>query len=141
MRPILVDRLEDNEHKLVAKYSPKLVRRVITEGTAKLMVRAFERGAPAEGAAPAKAAVEPYAVAGMRGTGLNVDSSTNSSGKCVYYFLGFFPADKHEFCIYVGLNGGSELQNGRQAAAGIFRQIAERAASLMGNEHKEQGKK
>src|SRR5204862_8273047 len=36
MRPMLVDRLEDSAHSVVAKYSPQPVRQVITETTARL---------------------------------------------------------------------------------------------------------
>ena len=33
MRPMLVDRLEDNDHNVVAKYTPQHVRQVISETT------------------------------------------------------------------------------------------------------------
>src|SRR5262249_28936558 len=38
MRPMLVDRLEDSEHKTVVKYSPQKMRQVIGESTARQMV-------------------------------------------------------------------------------------------------------
>src|SRR5258707_11814854 len=67
MRPMLVDRLEDRDHHVMAKYTPQRVRQVITEQTAKLMVKALKTVVSPEGTAP-KAALQHYAVAGKTGT-------------------------------------------------------------------------
>ena len=67
MRPMLVDRLEDSDHNIVAKYSPQRVRQVIGEPAAKLMVQALKTVVGPEGTAP-KAALEHYPVAGKTGT-------------------------------------------------------------------------
>src|SRR6266446_1190393 len=40
MRPMLVDRLEDGDHNVVAKYTPQPVRQVISESAARLIVTA-----------------------------------------------------------------------------------------------------
>src|SRR5207253_3634742 len=63
MRPMLVDRLEDNEHNVVAKYAPQRVRQVISETAARQMVGALKTVVSSEGTAP-KAALENYTVAG-----------------------------------------------------------------------------
>src|SRR5207237_5050613 len=39
MRPMLVDRLEDSEHHVFAKYSPQPVRQVISEAASRLMIK------------------------------------------------------------------------------------------------------
>jgi cell division protein FtsI (penicillin-binding protein 3) len=61
MRPMIVDRLEDATHNIVAKYYPQRVRRVISEDTAKLMVQALKTVVSLEGTAP-KAALDHYSV-------------------------------------------------------------------------------
>ena len=67
MRPMIVDRLEDRDHKVVAKYSPQRVRQVISESTAEQMVTALKTVVSPEGTA-AKAALAHYTVAGKTGT-------------------------------------------------------------------------
>src|SRR5207248_11196180 len=51
MRPMLVDRLEDNDHRVMAKFTPQRVRQVISESTDKLMVRALKTVVSPEGTA------------------------------------------------------------------------------------------
>src|SRR5207249_2799184 len=67
MRPMLVDRLEDSEHNVVAKYAPQRVRQVISEPAAKQMVAALKTVVSADGTAP-KAALDHYTAAGKTGT-------------------------------------------------------------------------
>ncbi len=42
MRPKLVDRLEDTEGKVIAKYPPEVARRVVSETAARQMVAALK---------------------------------------------------------------------------------------------------
>ena len=51
MRPMIVDRLEDRDHKVVAKYSPQRVRQVISEAAAEQMVTALKTVVSPEGTA------------------------------------------------------------------------------------------
>ncbi len=67
MRPMLVDRLEDRDHVVVAKYSPQRARQVLSEAAAEQMVTALKTVASPEGTAP-KAALAHYTVAGKTGT-------------------------------------------------------------------------
>ncbi len=67
MRPMLVDRLEDREGRVVAKYQPERACQVISESTAKQMVEALKTVVSPEGTAP-KAALTNYTVAGKTGT-------------------------------------------------------------------------
>jgi cell division protein FtsI/penicillin-binding protein 2 len=132
MRPMLVDRLEDSHHKVVAKCTPQTVRQVVSEGTAKLMVKALKTVVSPEGTAP-KAALENYAVAGKTGTAQKAEHGVYVSGKYFASFVGFFPADNPELCISVMLDEPDIRKGyyGGQTAAPIFKKIAERTASYL----------
>ena len=130
MRPMLVARLEDRQGNVVAKYAPQRVRQVITEATAKQMVQALKIVVSAEGTAP-KAALEHYTVAGKTGTAQKAGLGGYLPGKYFSSFVGFFPADAPELCIYVALDEPKQGYYGGQTAAPIFKQIAERAANYL----------
>lgn len=129
MRPMLVDRLEDGNGQVVAKYAPQPLRQIISEDTCKKMVEALKTVPTPEGTAP-KAALEHYTVAGKTGTAQKVEGGTYVH-KFVASFIGFFPADDPELCISVVLDEPKGSYYGGQTAAPVFRQIAERAASYL----------
>ena len=131
MRPMLVDRLEDRDHLVVAKYSPQRVRRVISEAAAEQMVTALKTVVSPQGTAP-KAVLAHYTAAGKTGT---AQKSGGPAGylKDKYYasFIGFFPADNPELCISVVMDEPKHGYYGGQIAAPIFKQIAEAAANYL----------
>jgi cell division protein FtsI/penicillin-binding protein 2 len=129
MRPMLVDRLEDSQHRIVSKYTPQRVRSVIGEEAARLMVTALKTVVSPEGTAP-KAALEHYTVAGKTGTAQKVENGTYVK-KFFSSFIGFFPADEPEICIAVMMDEPRQGYYGGQTAAPIFKQIAERAANYL----------
>lgn len=129
MRPMLVDRLEDRDHKIVAKYTPQRVRQVISESSARMMVKALKTVCTPEGTA-VKAAMEHYTVAGKTGTAQKVENGVYVR-KYFASFIGFFPADNPELCISVTLDEPKGGYYGGQVAAPIFKQIAERAAKYL----------
>lgn len=130
MRPMLVDRLEDADHRVMAKFTPQRVRQVISESADKLMVRALKTVVSAEGTAP-KAALEHYTVAGKTGTAQKAEHGVYVPGKYFSSFIGFFPADNPELCISVTIDEPKEGHFGGDTAAPVFKQIAERAASYL----------
>ena len=130
MRPMLVDRLQDRDGTVVAKYSPTRLRQVISADAAAKMVQALKTVPTKEGTAP-KAEMEHYTVAGKTGTAQKVENGQYVRGKYISSFIGFFPADDPELCISVVLDEPRGAFYGGQTAAPIFRQIAERAASYL----------
>jgi cell division protein FtsI/penicillin-binding protein 2 len=130
MAPMLVDRLEDRDHNVVAKYAPQRVRQVMTEPAAKLMVQALKTVTSPEGTAP-KAALEHFTVAGKTGTAQKFEHGQLAHGKYFTSFIGFFPADNPEICISVTMDEPRHGYYGGQIAAPIFKQIAERAANYL----------
>lgn len=130
MTPMLVDRLEDQDHKVVAQYSPTRVRQVISESAAKSMVEALKTVVSPEGTA-SKAALEHYTVAGKTGTAQKFERGQLALGKYFASFIGFLPADNPEICISVMIDEPRHGYYGGQIAAPIFKQIAERAANYL----------
>lgn len=129
MRPMLVDRLEDSEHHVVAKYSPQRVRQVIGEPAAKQMVQALKAVVSSEGTA-AKAALEHYTVAGKTGTANKVENG-HYVDKYFSSFIGFFPADNPEVCISISFDEPKAGHFGGQIAAPVFKQVAEAIANYL----------
>jgi cell division protein FtsI/penicillin-binding protein 2 len=130
MRPMLVDRLEDRAGEIVAKYYPQRVRQVMSETAARQMVQALKTVVSPEGTA-AKAALENYTVAGKTGTAQKAGPGGYQPGKYFSSFIGFFPADAPELCIYVAMDEPKQGYYGGQTAAPIFKQIAEGAANYL----------
>lgn len=130
MRPMLVDRLEDSDHKVVAKYYPQRVRQVMSDSAAKMMVQALKTVVSPQGTAP-KAALEHYTAAGKTGTAWKVENGVYVR-KYFSSFIGFFPADNPELCISVTMDEPKAGYYGGQVAAPVFKQIAERAATYLG---------
>ena len=131
MQPMLVDRLEDRDHVVVAKYSPQRVRRVISEAAAEQMVTALKTVVSPEGTA-GKAALTHYTVAGKTGTAQKSGGPEGYlKGKYFASFIGFFPADNPELCISVVMDEPKQGYYGGQIAAPVFKQIAEAAANYL----------
>jgi cell division protein FtsI/penicillin-binding protein 2 len=130
MRPMLVDRLEDREHNVVAKYEPLRVRQVISTQAARDTVTALKTVVSTNGTA-AKASLANYTVAGKTGTAQKVENGRYVHGKYFSSFVGFFPADAPELCIAVMLDEPRQGYYGGTTAAPTFKQIAERAANYL----------
>jgi cell division protein FtsI/penicillin-binding protein 2 len=131
MQPMLVDRLEDRDHTVMAKFSPQRVRRVISEAAAEQMVTALKTVVSPEGTAP-KAALAHYTVAGKTGTAEKSGGPEGYlKGKYFASFIGFFPADNPELCISVVMDEPKHGYYGGQIVAPVFKQIAEAAANYL----------
>jgi len=133
MRPMLIDHLEDGTGNIVTRYQPQVVRRVISERTARQMVTAM-KGVVTKGTG-VKAALDHYTVAGKTGTAQKPQPGGGyNHEKYFASFLGFFPADDPELFISVSVDEpGTKGQQyyGGTCAAPAFRRIAERAAGYL----------
>jgi len=131
MQPMIVDRLEDPDGKVVAKYSPQPVRQVASAATMNQMITALKTVVSKEGTAP-KARLDHYTVAGKTGTAEKVENGQYISDKYFSSFIGFFPADNPELCIAVFIDEPPKGDHFGGAAAGpIFKAIASNAASYL----------
>jgi cell division protein FtsI/penicillin-binding protein 2 len=75
--------------------------------------------------------MEHYTVAGKTGTAQKTDGHTYLAGKYYSSFIGCFPADNPEICIYVSLDDPKGVHYGGQVAAPIFKEIAEKASNYL----------
>jgi cell division protein FtsI (penicillin-binding protein 3) len=129
MRPMLVNRLEDHDGKVVVRYSPQSVRRIVGESAKNDMIEALKTVVSKDGTAP-KAALEHYTVAGKTGTAQKAENG-GYVHKYVASFIGFFPADNPELCISIVLDDPKEGYYGGQVAGPIFKEIAEHSAHYL----------
>ncbi len=130
MRPMLVDRLEDTQGRVVVKYQPQMVRQVITPSASRDMVTALKTVVSKDGTA-VKAKLDYYTVAGKTGTAQKAEHGVYVSGKYFSSFIGFFPADDPELCISVVLDEPKNGYYGGQTAAPFFHNIAVKAANYL----------
>lgn len=130
MRPMLVDRLQDQNGQIFARYHPQMVRQVISESAARQTVQALKKVPTKEGTA-IKAKMEHYTVAGKTGTAQKAGGGRYLDGKYVSSFIGFFPADAPEVCISVILDEPKNGHYGGQTAAPFFKEIAEQIANYL----------
>src|SRR5665213_3408951 len=129
MRPMLVDRLEDEDGTLAAKYEPQAVRQVASPEAINEIITALKTVVTHDGTAVA-AGLEHYTVAGKTGTAQKVEHGQYVQ-KFFSSFIGFFPADNPELCISVVMADPKDSHYGGLVAAPVFHAIAERAANYL----------
>ncbi len=134
MRPLLVDRLEDAEGKVVLKNHPQIVRQVFKSEVSKQVVETLKRVVSTDGTAE-KARLGYYTAAGKTGTAQKIDEATRTYSHTKYFssFIGFFPADQPELLIYVCVDEPDKAKGfyGGQVAAPAFKNIALRSANYL----------
>jgi cell division protein FtsI/penicillin-binding protein 2 len=132
MRPMLVKELDDASGNVVQRYAPQSVRRVVTEDTAKEMVKALKTVVSKDGTAPL-AAITNYVVAGKTGTAQKVVDGKYSSDHFFVSFIGFFPADNPQICISIVMDSPKEGGHafGGALCGPIFSEIGKRCASYL----------
>ncbi len=135
MRPMLVDRIEDANKEVVAKYQPQMRRRVISPKAAEQMTQALETVVSSEGTAE-RANLDRYQVAGKTGTAEKVGFDQDGNFRYLHNkhfasFIGFLPADDPELCIAVMLDEPGRPYYGGWTAAPVFKRIAKRAARYL----------
>ncbi len=130
MEPMLVSKLMAPDGSVQAQYGPKVAWRAVNEEAAHDMVAALKSVVNTDGTA-ALAALTNYTVAGKTGTAQKPDKNGGYSDKFYSSFIGFFPADNPELCIYVSLDAPKGEHVGGKSAAPIFHAIAEKAANYL----------
>lgn len=131
MRPMLVDRLVDEEGNTVVKHEPQPWRRVISESVARSTTETLKT--VVEKGTAEKAALEHYTVAGKTGTAQKVVNGQYSHEKYYISFIGYFPASDPELCVLVAVDEPVKKTGyyGGQVAAPVFKRISERAANYL----------
>jgi cell division protein FtsI/penicillin-binding protein 2 len=129
MRPMLVDRLEDPDGRVVVKYKPQPVRQVASLQTIQDMITALKTVVTPDGTA-VQGSLDHYTVAGKTGTAQKAEHGQYVQ-KFFSSFVGFFPADNPELCISVVMDEPRDSHYGGDVAAPVFHAIAERAANYL----------
>jgi len=130
MRPVLIDRLEDDQGRVIAKNQPRLIRQVISSAAARQMVTALKSVVSTNGTGM-KARLDNYTVAGKTGTAQKAGNGAYLAGKYFSSFIGFFPADDPQLCLSIVLDEPRHGYYGGETAAPVFKRISERAANYL----------
>lgn len=125
MQPRLVQRMVTAD--AVQDFTPQVRRRILTRQTTKQLT-AILAGAVARGTGQ-PAAVEGYRVAGKTGTAQKIDPVRGgySRQKVLASFVGYVPAEAPQIVVLVMLDEPQIDRWGSQAAAPVFRRIAQQA--------------
>jgi cell division protein FtsI/penicillin-binding protein 2 len=132
MRPMLVNRLEDQAGNVVTQFQPQRVRQVVGEATAAQMVQALKTVVE-PGGTGTRAALTNYTVAGKSGTAQKPGPGGYQAGKYISSFIGFFPADRPEVCISIVIDEPDPTTGyyGGSVAAPVFREVATSVAGYL----------
>jgi cell division protein FtsI (penicillin-binding protein 3) len=132
MKPYIVERITDEKGEVVQSFQPEVVRRVISEETAKKMVvllkTTTEKGGTGEGAVPTG-----YEVAGKTGTAQKVDTllSGYSEDRYTSGFMGFAPVDDPKLVLLVVIDEPQGANYGGVVAAPVFKTMMEKVLSYL----------
>ncbi len=127
MKPHVVEKIIDEKGEVVQSFQPEVVRKVISEETAKrvmaLLKATTEKGGTGEGAVPAG-----YEVAGKTGTAQKADSLLGGYSEDRYTsgFMGFAPAEEPKLVLLVVIDEPQGNNYGGAVAAPIFKAIMEK---------------
>jgi cell division protein FtsI (penicillin-binding protein 3) len=123
VRPMVVDRILDENGRLVQRFDPEKIR-IISGRTAEILRNALVLTV-GQGTAR-KAGVPGYAIAGKTGTAQKFDFETRSYSKTdfVASFIGFAPADRPQFVAAVVFDSPRPLYHGGDVSAPVFAEIA-----------------
>jgi cell division protein FtsI (penicillin-binding protein 3) len=131
MRPHVIRSLRTPDGTQARDTGPVVVRRVISESTARtlleMLTSVVDEGTGKEAAVPG------YAVAGKTGTAQKVDPATGrySHRKIVASFVGAVPAEEPRLVILVMIDEPETLRWGGSIAAPTFREIARDALKYL----------
>jgi cell division protein FtsI (penicillin-binding protein 3) len=127
MKPYVVEKITNEKGEVSQSFQPEVVRRVISEETAKkvtaLLKTTTEKGGTGEGAVPAG-----YEVAGKTGTAQKVEPLLGGYSEDRYTsgFMGFAPAEDSKIVLLVVIDEPRGSSYGGIVAAPVFQAIMEK---------------
>ena len=125
MRPYVVRRVVDSEGKVLVEHESHVVRRVISEKTARELTSILT-GVVSDGGTGVRAGMEGFQVAGKTGTAQKADLINGGylPEKRIASFVGFVPAEDPRMVLLVLLDEPEVSVYGGVVAAPLFRAIA-----------------
>jgi len=132
MRPYVVKRVTDESGHAVEEIRPGIVRRVLSEKTAKRVASLLE-GVVSRDGTGFQASIEGFRVAGKTGTAQKVDPETKrySDERYMAAFFGFVPADRPKLVIHVVIDEPKSSPYGSVVAAPVFREVGQWALTYL----------
>ena len=123
MRPYVVSEVRDKYGEVIKKYSPQLVRKVLSVDTArrvkKILIGVIENGTGK------MAKLDDFSAAGKTGTAQKLDpQGAYSHNKFVASFIGFAPAEDPLIAIVVVIDEPRPYYYGGVVAAPVFKNVA-----------------
>ncbi len=126
MRPYVTRKVVSPQGETLVENQPRIVRRVVSEKTAKLLASLL-RNVTTEGGTGVAAKVDGFDVAGKTGTAQKAEHGVYSAKKRVSSFIGFVPADNPRLVSLVLIDEPEGNVYGGVVAAPAFRNIAQGA--------------
>lgn len=124
---------EPEMNNIIIENKKNSVRRVISEKTSE-MVRFVLESVVSQGTGK-NAYIENYRVGGKTGTAQKVNNGVYMTGNYIVSFIGFLPADKPEYVVYVAIdNPKGVTQYGGTVSAPIAKSVMKDIISIKGLE-------
>jgi cell division protein FtsI (penicillin-binding protein 3) len=126
MQPFIVKEVVDGRGQVIERHEPQVVRRVISEATAKTLKSLLSEVVTPDGTG-AQAALDLYSAAGKTGTAQRSDRQGRgySRDRFTSSFIGFVPVGDPRIVVVVVINEPKKGEYGGVVAAPAFRRIAE----------------
>ncbi|HZV78223.1 MAG TPA: penicillin-binding protein 2 [Candidatus Binatus sp.] len=124
MRPLIVRELRDPQGRVIQRYEPQAVRRVMRPQTAAVLLTML-RNVVKRGTGT-NAQIPGFAVAGKTGTAQIVENGHYELGEYVASFIGIVPADKPQYVVLINVERPRGAYYGGIVAAPAFRELARR---------------
>jgi len=127
MKPYVVEKITDEKGVVVRWFQPEVVRRVISENTAKKLVFLL-KATTEKGGTGAEAVPAGYEVAGKTGTAQKVDTLLGGYSEDRYTsgFMGIAPADEPRIALLIVIDEPQGAVYGGTVAAPAFKAICEK---------------
>ncbi len=132
VKPYLVSEIRSADGRLLRGTRPEVVRRVVSEETARQML-AMLQSVTEEGGTGKRAAIAGFAVAGKTGTAQKIDPRTGlyAHDRFVSSFVGVAPAEDPVIAVIIVVNEPRGVAWGGSVAAPAFRAIAEQSLAYL----------
>jgi len=133
MRPYVVKKILDESGRIIEETKPKIIKRVISEKTARKVSKILQGVISDSGTAP-QADIPGFTVAGKTGTSQKVDPKTKKycRRKHVSTFVGFVPVEQPRLVILIVIDEPKGSYYGGVVAAPVFREVGQWALNYLG---------
>ena len=128
MQPYIVERIEDQQGKIIKRHKPVEIRRIAKKKTLDRLLPVFESVVSDSGTGEF-AQIDGLRIAGKTGTAKKVIDGRYTN-KYRGSFVGFFPVENPKYVCLVLLDEPKPVGYGGYTAGPIFRQVATRIAGL-----------